>query len=159
MATVFVNIGSNIGNRRLNLSRAMRAVGDRFGEFEMSHVVESKSWGYESDNDFLNIGMAFSCDENPHAVLDALQQIERDLGSGPHRDKDGRYADRVVDIDIVAIDTMILDDERLRLPHPHLAERDFFLVPMEELAGMWRHPHTGLTPSEMLAALDKKKDD
>ena len=48
MATVFVNIGSNLGNRRLNLSRAMRAINAEFGDFEMSHVVESEPWGFPS---------------------------------------------------------------------------------------------------------------
>ncbi len=59
MAFILINIGSNLGNRRLNLSRAMRAIGDAFGDFEMSHVVESQPWGFDSTSPFLNVGMAF----------------------------------------------------------------------------------------------------
>lgn len=156
MAVVFINIGSNLGNRRLNLSRAMRAIGECFGEFEMSHVVESKPAGFDSTNDFLNIGIAFNSELEPHALLDELKTIEKKLGSGPHRTDTGDYCDRLVDIDIVAIDDKVIDDDTLSVPHKRLAERDFFLVPMEELAAMWRHPLTGKSASEMLAELDSE---
>ena len=59
MAFVMINIGSNLGNRRLNLSRAMRMIGEEFGAFEISHVVESAPSGFDSTNSFLNLGMAF----------------------------------------------------------------------------------------------------
>lgn len=157
MAVVFINIGSNLGNRRLNLSRAMRAIGECFGDFEMSHVVESKPLGFDSTNDFLNIGIAFNSDLEPHELLAQLKDIEKRLGSGSHRTPEGDYCDRLIDIDIVAIDDKVIDDEHLTVPHKHLAERDFFLVPMEELAAMWRHPLTGKTASEMLAELETEE--
>ncbi len=149
MHYVFINIGTNLGDRRLNLSRAMRAVGNVFGEFEMSHVVESEPWGYSSDNKYLNLGMAFATDMEPEDVLDELQKIEQSLSPDSHRNADGSYADRIIDIDIVAIDNMMIDTERLKVPHPHLSQRDFFLAPLEELASGWRHPATGESPSEM----------
>ena len=157
MHTVFINIGSNMGQRRLVLSRAMRAVGEAFGAYEISHVVESEPWGFESDRKFLNLGMMFGSDLEPRQILERLQEIERSISSVPHRNADGTYADRELDIDIVAIDELTIDEPELTLPHPRLAERDFFLVPMEELAPSWRHPITGLTPSEMLENLEKSK--
>lgn len=153
MSTVFINIGSNLGDRRLNLSRAMRAVGSEFGEFEMSHVVESEPWGFESAHPFLNVGIAFRTDLQPEEVLEKLKAIERAISPMSHRKSDGSYADRVVDIDIVAIDTEVIDSPDLKVPHPHLADRKFFLEPMAEIAGMWRHPASGLTPAEMLMRL------
>ena len=71
-----------------------------------------------------------------------------------HRDDEGRYIDRLVDIDILAIDDMVIDSPSLQVPHPHLPERDFFLRPMMELAPDWQHPVTGLTASEMLEKID-----
>lgn len=153
MAFYLINLGSNLGDRRLNLSRAMRAVGAEFGDFEMSHVVESEPWGFDSTNSFLNVGMAFNSDLPPEEVLGRLQRVERSISPAPHRDASGVYADRVIDIDIVAVDREIIDTPSLRVPHPSLAERRFFLEPLAELAPGWTHPESGLTASQMLARL------
>lgn len=158
MAFVLINIGSNLGNRRLNLSRAMRAVGVEFGDFEMSHVVESAPWGFDSTNSFLNVGMAFHTDLSPDEVLARLQEIERDISPASHRSASGGYTDRVIDIDIVAIDREIIESDILKVPHPHLADRRFFLEPLAELAPGWSHPVTGLTAAEMLASLGQEKN-
>lgn len=154
MAFVTVNIGSNLGNRRLNLSRAMRGIAERFGDFEMSHAVESKPWGFDSTLSFLNIGISFHSDLQPHEILHELQEIERSISDAPHRNPDGTYADRAVDIDIITVDRDIISTDTLRVPHPHLAERSFFLEPLEELAPGWTHPETGKTPREMIDDLN-----
>lgn len=155
MAYVLVNIGSNIGNRRLNLSRAMRAIGEEFGNFEISHVVESAPWGYDSTNSFLNLGIAFTTELTPMELLHRLQEIERSISPASHRNPDGTYADREIDIDIIAIDREIIAEVELKVPHPRLAERRFVLEPLAELAPGWRHPLTGLTPMEMLMKLEE----
>ncbi len=67
------------------------------------------------------------------------------------------YRDRTIDIDIVAVDELQIDTDTLKVPHPHLAERRFFLEPMAELAPEWRHPATGLTCAEMLEKLPDPK--
>lgn len=159
MAYVFVNIGSNLGDRRLNLSRAMRAIGSEFGFFEISHVVESAPWGFDSTRSFYNMGMMFQSDLPPEAILGKLQEIERRIGSVPHRTPTGDYADREIDIDIIAIDRDIVDTPLLKVPHPMMDRRRFVLVPMAELAPAWRHPVTDLTPDEMLMKLDNEKTD
>ncbi len=150
-----VNIGSNLGERRHNLSRAMAAIMRRYGELEMSHVVETEPWGYESPNKFLNVAIMFRSDDTPPEVLAELQKIEHEISGARHRTPEGGYADRIIDIDMIAADDTIIDSPALTLPHPHLAERDFFLVPLEEIAPQWRHPATGLTATQMLAALPR----
>lgn len=150
-----INIGSNLGNRRLNLSRAIALIEKEVGYFELSHTLETRPWGYVSDNMFLNVGMAFHTDLTPEQLLDRLQQVERKLNKTPHRDAEGEYRDREIDIDIMALDDLVIDTDRLKVPHPHLAERTFFLEPMQELAPAWRHPVTGRTPAEMRASLPK----
>lgn len=157
MAFVIVNIGSNLGNRPLHLSRAVAALGRAFGNIETSHAVESEPWGFDSTAAFLNIGAAFFTDLEPEGVLDMLQEIERSLSTVPHRTAAGAYADREVDIDIVAIDRLEIDTERLTVPHRHLAERRFFLEPLAELAPGWEHPATGETAYAMLLKLESRK--
>lgn len=150
-----INIGSNLGDQKLNLSRAMAAVHREFGAFEMSHAVTSEPQGFESAHQFMNVCMMFASDLGPEEVLDRLQAIEKQISDTPHRNADGLYRDRVIDIDIVAVDDAVIETERLTVPHPRLAERTFFLEPLAEIAPGWRHPVTGLSAQEMLLSLPK----
>lgn len=167
MNCVVVNIGSNMGDRRMNLSRAVRKIGIEFGPFEVSHVVESEPWGYDSQNKFLNMAVMFWSHLAPVEILKRLQNIEQQLCPAPHRDESGAYVDRVIDIDLIAVDNIVFDNSseaeqkgepKLRLPHPALAQRRFFLEPLAEIAPGWQHPVTGLTADEMLHNLDKKEE-
>lgn len=146
----YLNIGSNMGDRRDNLYRAVVALTAGTGGSVTSHVVESEPWGFDSDKRFLNIGLWLASDLQPQEMLDHIHDIERRLGSASHRDATGAYIDRLVDIDIVAVDDRIIDTPTLKVPHPHLPDRDFFLRPMMELAPNWTHPVTGLTAAQML---------
>ena len=150
---VIVNIGSNLGNTRLNLSRAMAAIVNRFGDIERSHAMDSEPWGFESPHRFLNVCIMFATDLAPAEVHEILRGIEADISPAAHRAPDGSYADRLIDIDIVAIDDMVIDTPELQVPHPRLPERDFFLKPLAEIAPGWRHPVNGMSPDEMLALL------
>lgn len=130
----YINIGSNLGNRRLNLSRAISAIEKRYGYFETSKVVESEPWGFDSSNMFLNIAMMFDTEETPVEVLHTLQQIEKEISGEPHRNSDGGYVDRVIDIDIMALENgETFHNEELTIPHPHLFDRPFFINPLKEL--------------------------
>ena len=150
----YLNIGSNMGDRRDNLYRAVVALAAGSSGCAVSRIVESEPWGYDSDNRFLNVGLKLSSGIDPHEMLERIHDIEQRLGSASHRDGEGRYIDRLVDIDIMAIDDMVIDSPTLQVPHPHLPERDFFLRPMMELAPDWCHPLTGLSASEMLNKID-----
>lgn len=121
----------------------------------MSRVVQSAPWGFASEHEFLNVGVALKSSLEPLAMLHALKRIERQLGSASHRKPDGTYADRLIDIDIMATDGPALSIPALQLPHSHLAERDFFFRPLAELAPGWHHPLNGLTASDMLDALQQ----
>ena len=149
----YLNLGSNLGNRLLHLTRAMKAIGEEFGPYETSHKVESDPWGFDSTNRFVNIGMAIESDLPPEEVMRRLQIIERNISPRGHRRWDGSYNDREIDIDIMASDGGTYDSSTLRIPHRHLARRDFFLKPLSELAPEWRDPESGLSASEMLDRL------
>ena len=152
----YLNIGSNMGDRRDNLYRAVVALVAGMDNCAVSSIVESEPWGFESENRFMNLGMRLSSDLEPQAMLDRIHEIEHYLGRASHRDEHGGYIDRLVDIDIVAIDDMVINTATLQVPHPHLPERDFFLKPMIQLAPDWRHPVTGLTASQMLEAIQSE---
>lgn len=154
----FLNIGSNLGNVKLNISRAVRALEEKYGYFETSRIIESKPWGFVSPHTFANLAVMVVTDRTPQEVLADIREIESRLNPTPHRDARGEYADRVLDIDIMAADDTIINTEELTVPHRHLAERRFFLEPFDELAPLWRHPATGMTCAEMLALLPKPEE-
>ena len=134
----YLNIGSNLGNREGFLLKAVVEL-SAWGVCEaLSHIVESEPWGFVSANGFLNMGVLLRSDLAPEALLDRLHAIERQLGSTSHRDSRGGYADRNVDIDIMAAENeageaVKIDSERLTLPHPHLHDRKFVIDPYREL--------------------------
>ncbi|MCH5236515.1 MAG: 2-amino-4-hydroxy-6-hydroxymethyldihydropteridine diphosphokinase [Muribaculaceae bacterium] len=137
MALVAVNIGSNLGNRKELILTALDKISLKFGICCLSSFIESDPWGFESDNRFLNLGVSFKTDQNPEDLLTALQEIEKSICKNKHRDEHGNYIDREIDIDIMAIDNIKYESERLVVPHPHLMERDFFLLPLRELMPHW----------------------
>ena len=140
MSIVYVNIGSNLGDKKILIEKAIEIISKTFGYYCKSRFVESDPWGFVSTNRFLNIGLAFKTDLPPEKVLDTLQEIEQEISKKNHRDKDGNYADREIDIDIMAIDNLRISTERLQVPHPHLLSRDFFYGPLKELAPDWEFP-------------------
>lgn len=152
MAIAHINIGSNIGDRLALLGEAVAAVERELGaKAEVSAVVESEPWGFDSPNMFLNIGVNVEVgDLAPLELLHHLQAAQRSVDDSSHRKADGSYADRRVDIDLIALGAAVVDTAELTLPHPRMAQRDFVLRPMMELLPEWRHPISGLTAGEML---------
>lgn len=155
----FLNIGSNLGNRKLNISRAIKALETKYGYFETSKIIESKPWGFDSENEFANVAVMIISDKEPLEVLKDIKEIESELNPTPHRNDNGAYQDRVLDIDIMAADEIMVDLPELQIPHKHLVERDFFLIPFARLAPAWRHPANGLTCEEMIEALNRDKQE
>ena len=136
MALVYANIGSNIGDRKLLITTALEKISEQFGICCISQFIESEPWGFESGNRFLNLGVSFKSLLHPEEVLNKLQEIEKSICEASHRDANGGYIDRKIDIDIMAIDDLQYKSDRLSIPHPHLCEREFFLIPLKELKGV-----------------------
>ncbi len=160
MARVILLSGGNIGDVKNTLHNVQRLVNDRIGPvMRCSHRYESEPWGFESENNFSNQAMEVETDLSPLEVLDRTQQIERELGRNHAAEAveraagSARYASRTVDIDIMFYGDEIIDSERLKIPHPLLAEREFALVPLNEIAALKCHPATGKTVAQMLEDL------
>ncbi|MDE5744483.1 MAG: 2-amino-4-hydroxy-6-hydroxymethyldihydropteridine diphosphokinase, partial [Paramuribaculum sp.] len=141
MHTAYINIGSNLGDRHGNIAAAVAAVRSRINPVvRLSDPVESTPWGYDSPNGYINIGVAFDTPLNPNILLDTLLDIEKNISPLSHRTHAGEYADRIIDIDLIAIDDMVMDTPTLTLPHPRMHLRPFVLIPMRQLAPAWIHP-------------------
>lgn len=139
--TAYLNIGSNIGDRQAQIDLAVVHIEHLCnGVARRSDVIETPAWGFDSKLLFLNQGIAIETDLSPEALLAGLQAIEKSISPTSHRDKDGNYVDRVIDIDIIAIDDMIIDTPTLVVPHPRMHLRDFVVIPMKQLAPDWKDP-------------------
>ena len=109
MYNYYLNIGSNLGDARTNLLRAIVALSAGTGGCGVTRMMESEPWGFESPHRFVNVGVVVRSAMEPHNMLYWLHDIERRLGSAAHRDAQGGYVDRLVDIDIMAIDDQVID--------------------------------------------------
>lgn len=133
MHQVFLSLGSNLGDRKDNLAQAIRLIGERVGEvLRKSSFLETKPWGFESDNLFVNACVLCETTLTPRQVLRATQKIERELGR-THKSVNGHYADRLIDIDILLYDDLRVDEPDLQIPHPLMFERDFVMIPLGEI--------------------------
>lgn len=139
MSKIHLNIGSNTGDRHALIERAIALLSHSLpctATVYRSDYIESEPWGFDSSNPFLNIGLMIITDAvmDPHAMLDLTQQVEQQVGQGaPHRNPDGTYRDRPIDIDIIDIDSITLNTPRLTLPHPRAHLRSFVTIPMHRL--------------------------
>ena len=158
MATVYFGLGTNIGNRKENLTRAIEALSLALGHYTaLSSFIETAPWGFNSDNAFLNCTVAFDTELTPHQLLDTTENIERELGR-TSKSNGGIYHDRVIDIDILLYGSETVSTERLTIPHPLMHMRDFVLEPLAQIAPHTIHPTTGKSIEQLKAALysDKK---
>lgn len=138
MSKIHLNLGSNIGDRRALMGRAVALLAARLAPARLllSDYVESEPWGYDSANTYLNMGVMVLTERTlcPEAVLAATQSVELAVGLGaPHRNPDGTYCDRPIDIDIIDMDGLHMDTPALTLPHPRAALRPFVTGPMRQL--------------------------
>ncbi|MBQ8581519.1 MAG: 2-amino-4-hydroxy-6-hydroxymethyldihydropteridine diphosphokinase [Alistipes sp.] len=160
MARVALLLGGNEGDMKRTLQTAQRLINERVGAvMRCSHRYQSEAWGFNATLPFTNQALEISTDLRPLEVLDAIQQIENELGRNRAAEQiekaatGARYASRPIDIDIIFYGSEIIDEERLRIPHPLLAERQFALQPLAEIMRSFRHPVTGKSVGEMLDAL------
>ena len=138
MTKVYLGLGSNLGNREENLAFAVRLIGERVGKvLRVSSFIETEPWGFESKNSFLNAVVCCETELTPRQVLQTTQQIERELGKrkihATKRIGTINYQDRPIDIDILLYGDLIVDEPDLKIPHPLMQQRDFVMIPLNEI--------------------------
>lgn len=148
MSIVYLLSGSNLGKRQQNLSRAVHALHGLVGEVkQVSGIYESPSWGFDHPNDFLNQAIALRTQLTPHQLLDQILHLESKMG---RIRKHNGYEARIIDIDILLFEELILHDDQLIIPHPRLEERRFALKPLAEIASTILHPQRRISIQELL---------
>ena len=148
---VYLGLGSNLGNKERIVRKTIDKIGERVGAVvAVSSFYKTAPWGYQSVHTFCNAAIAVDTDLSPEEVLFTVQEIERELGSKKHREGDGSYVDRLIDIDLLDYDGLVLD-------HPYMHKRTFVMTPLAEIAPQWVHPVLGKTATELLKGLQNEK--
>lgn len=149
MATVYLGLGTNLGDKEANLRTAIYKLQERIGkQVSLSSFYETAPWGFESDHSFLNAAIGLETILSPIEILHITQEIEKELGR-TKKSVNGSYSDRLIDIDILLYDTLVLQTPELTIPHPLMTERDFVMKPLIEIAGNVIHPTRQKTLSEL----------
>jgi 2-amino-4-hydroxy-6-hydroxymethyldihydropteridine diphosphokinase len=128
---VLLSLGSNLGNKIEHLEKAIEAIKISAGEVEfVSSYYESEPWGYESENQFINVCLTCFTNYNPFELLTILKEVETTMG----RTKTATgYQDRCIDIDIIFFNKEEIQSEQLMIPHPHFKQREFVMIPLQEI--------------------------
>jgi 2-amino-4-hydroxy-6-hydroxymethyldihydropteridine diphosphokinase len=148
MPTLYLLLGSNLGDRTFYLEEAIFRLGAVLGETAVkSSRYETAAWGLTDQPAFLNQVLAFETLLSPEKILAVTQQVEQDLG----RIRKERWGARVIDIDLLFYGQQVLETPALHLPHPQLHLRRFTLLPLAEIAPDFQHPVLKKTISELEA--------
>lgn len=145
---VILSLGSNQGNRLENIEYCIDLLHHEVGTVvKVSSLFESDSWGFSSDS-FYNCAVLIHTHKNPQKLLKNILKVEKKLGRV--RTESSDYQPRVIDVDMISFDDEILESESLQIPHKHLHDRLFVLLPMMEVVSDWTHPISQKSISDIL---------
>lgn len=148
--TAYLILGSNMGDRYGYIQKALASIAllPHTVIILRSHYYETAAWGLPDLPPHINVAVSISTPLAPLSLLRALQQIEITLD----RTRQVKWGERTIDIDIIYFDNQIINHPDLTLPHPLMQERNFVLVPLNEIAPLLEHPLLHHTSGELLAA-------
>jgi 2-amino-4-hydroxy-6-hydroxymethyldihydropteridine diphosphokinase len=149
---VYLALGTNLGNRIVNLKTAVNSLTPQMNLKKKSHVYETPPWGFADQPAFLNQVVMVETYEEPEHLLKHLKRLETTLGRVPNV----QNGPRLIDIDILFYDELVLDTPPLVIPHPRLHERAFVLIPLADIAPALVHPVLHKTVYELLRAVTTK---
>lgn len=146
---VYLGLGTNLGNRMINLERARTLIQERMGAILLqSSVYQTEPWGLKDQPEFYNQVLLLETGLAPGAILDLILQIEKEMGRIRHL----KWDRRLIDIDILFYNQEVIQLDRLTIPHPLMEKRNFVLAPLAEIAPGFLHPVLGKTIRELAQA-------
>ena len=152
MQPVYIALGTNLGNRKKNLSDALAALSKELTLLKQSSIYETQPWGYLNQPRFLNMVVETDTLLFPQDLLSHLKDIETQMG----RQKTFKNGPRIIDLDILFYGDTVINTEDLIIPHPRIQERGFVLVPLNDIAKEFIHPVLNIKIQEMLSLIDHK---
>ena len=129
MAVAAIALGSNLNDPAANVQRAVRELDALGTVVKRSALHESKPWGVEDQPDFINAVVLLETALSPRELLNGLKKIEATMGRTPTYN----WGPRLIDLDIIYYDDLVVDEPDLKIPHPHFREREFVLKPLAEV--------------------------
>lgn len=146
---VVLSIGSNQGSRLENIQNCIDLIHQKVGTvIQVSKLYETPAWGFESDA-FYNCALLLYTNSSAQKILNQVLKVEKELGR--IRSNQEGYQSRIIDIDLIVFDDEIIDSEKLQVPHPLMQNRNFVLLPINDLKLNWKHPILQKTISELIA--------
>ncbi len=146
MATAYLCLGSNLGDREKNLSQALSLLSHEINLEKVSSIYETEPVGYKEQPFFLNLVCRVTTNLNPGELLHLAKTMETRMGRVPSKQAN---SPRIIDIDILFYDNKIIKTQDLTIPHTRLAERAFVLIPLAEIAPELIHPELGKSIAEL----------
>lgn len=153
MNIAYLGLGTNLGNKEEQLTRAISNIEEKIGRvISRSSFYDTAPWGFTSEHRFLNAAVKVKTALSPEELLTVTQRVEKEMGRRQKSNLKG-YSDRPIDIDILFYNDEVLKTEKLEIPHPFIAQRDFVLLPLTEIAPDLQHPVTHRSMRELLQQL------
>lgn len=130
MKGIYLSLGTNLGNKHENLHRALTLINEQIGlVVQKSSIHETKAWGNTNQPDFLNMVIKIETKFEPVDLLKKCLSIENEMG----RERVEKWGARIIDIDILYYNDVVINNDELTLPHPFINQRDFVLLPLKEI--------------------------
>jgi len=147
---IFISLGTNIEPREKRLAQARKLLRTEESlNWQESKIYETEPWGEPNQAKFLNQAVGFLSERTPQKLLKLCKDIEKKMG----RQKRDKWKEREIDLDLLYCGSSIINDENLTLPHPYIAQREFVLKPLLDIAPDFIDPQSGKSVSEMLEHL------
>ena len=145
---VYFSLGSNIGDRQSNLNNCIKLIEEKAGNINLvSSIYKNSAQGFDGDY-FYNLCLEITTSKNPQQLLSIILKIEQEMGRKSRDSKN--YESRIIDIDIILFDDLVLAEKNLKIPHPKFHERNFVLLPLIEINNQLINPKTNISVEDYL---------